>query len=197
MHGLNCPTACGILPDHRSNSRPLHWQVDSQPLDHQGNPGPVLHDEDTGCLGWAASEPGGPASTLPLPTTGSFQVQQREISHSPSAFSPKMWMKCYQVIFIRLWCYLNIDSLWKQQMLDQTSESFFQSLLEGESKYFVQVHGEWKQKQEIRWSVLCGNQKPGRMRLVEFSINTRSQWGDTAHETRPCYSGGFKWTENN
>ena len=137
---------------------------------------------------WAASEPGGPASTLPLPTTGSFQVQQREISHSPSAFSPKLWMNCYRVIFIWLWCYLNIDSLWKQQMLDQSSESFFQSLLEGESKYFVQVHGEWKQKQDIRWRVLlCGNSvglKPGRVSLVE-SINRSSQWGDMAHKARP------------
>ena len=150
---------------------------------------------------WAASEPGGPAaSTLPLPTTGSFQVQQRETPHSPSAFSPELWMNCYRVIFIWLWCYLNIDYLWKQQTLDQTSESFFQSLLEGESKYFVQVHGEWKQKQDILWRVLlCGNSvglKPGRVRLVEFSINRRSQWGDTAHEARPCYSGGFKWTGN-
>ena len=51
-------------------------------------------------------------------------------------------MNSYRVIFIWLWCYLNIDYLWKQQTLDQTSESFFQSLLEGESKYFVQVHGE-------------------------------------------------------
>ena len=152
--------------------------------------------QDLGC-----SEPGGPAaSTLPLPTTGSFQVQQRETPHSPSAFSPELWMNCYRVIFIWLWCYLNIDYLWKQQTLDQTSESFFQSLLEGESKYFVQVHGEWKQKQDILWRVLlCGNSvglKPGRVRLVEFSINRRSQWGDTAHKARPCYSGGFKWTGN-
>ena len=26
-----------LLPDQRSNPHPLHWKVDSQPLDHQGN----------------------------------------------------------------------------------------------------------------------------------------------------------------
>ena len=36
--GLCCPEACGILPDQGSNSCPLHWPVDSQPLDHQGSP---------------------------------------------------------------------------------------------------------------------------------------------------------------
>ena len=36
-HGLNCLTACGILPDQRLNPGPLHWQVGSQPLDHQGS----------------------------------------------------------------------------------------------------------------------------------------------------------------
>ena len=46
-NGLNCPTACGILQDQGLNSRPLHQQVDSQPLDHQGSPGPTLHAEDT------------------------------------------------------------------------------------------------------------------------------------------------------
>ena len=37
-HGLSCPTACGILPDQGSNPCLLHWQADSQPLDHQGTP---------------------------------------------------------------------------------------------------------------------------------------------------------------
>ena len=31
-------TACGLLPDQGSNLRPLHWQADLQPLDHQGSP---------------------------------------------------------------------------------------------------------------------------------------------------------------
>ena len=30
--------ACGIFPDQGSNPCPLHWQVDSQPLHHQGSP---------------------------------------------------------------------------------------------------------------------------------------------------------------
>ena len=31
------PAACGILPDQGPNPRPLHWQVDSQPLRQQGS----------------------------------------------------------------------------------------------------------------------------------------------------------------
>ena len=38
VHRLSCSVACGILPDQGSNPCPLHWQVDSQPLRHQGNP---------------------------------------------------------------------------------------------------------------------------------------------------------------
>ena len=37
-HGPSCSTACGIFPDQGSNPCPLHWQADSQPLHHQGNP---------------------------------------------------------------------------------------------------------------------------------------------------------------
>ena len=37
-HGPSCPVACGIFPDQGSNPCPLHWQADSQPLRHQGNP---------------------------------------------------------------------------------------------------------------------------------------------------------------
>ena len=33
---------CGILPDQGSNPCPLHWQVDSWSLDHQGSPGPFF-----------------------------------------------------------------------------------------------------------------------------------------------------------
>ena len=36
--GLSCPMACGIFLDQGSNPCPLHWPVDSQPLDHQGSP---------------------------------------------------------------------------------------------------------------------------------------------------------------
>ena len=37
-HGPSCSTARGIFPDQGSNSCPLHWQADSQPLRHQGSP---------------------------------------------------------------------------------------------------------------------------------------------------------------
>ena len=37
-HGLPCPTECGIFVDQRSNLCPLHWQTDSEPLDHQRSP---------------------------------------------------------------------------------------------------------------------------------------------------------------
>ena len=37
-HGPSCSAARGIFPDQGSNLCPLHWQVDSQPLRHQGSP---------------------------------------------------------------------------------------------------------------------------------------------------------------
>ena len=37
-HGLTCPKAYGIFLDQASNLCPLHWQVGSQPPDHQGSP---------------------------------------------------------------------------------------------------------------------------------------------------------------
>ena len=36
--GTRCSAACRILPDQGSNPCPPHWQADSQPLHHQGNP---------------------------------------------------------------------------------------------------------------------------------------------------------------
>ena len=36
--GLSCPRARGTFPDQVLNPCPLHWQVDSQPLDHKGRP---------------------------------------------------------------------------------------------------------------------------------------------------------------
>ena len=36
VHRLSYPKACEIFPDQGSNPCPLHWQGDSQPLDHQG-----------------------------------------------------------------------------------------------------------------------------------------------------------------
>ena len=37
-HGLICPITCGVFPDQGSNPCPLHWQVDSKLVDHQGSP---------------------------------------------------------------------------------------------------------------------------------------------------------------
>ena len=41
-HGLSCQAACRILPDQGSELHPLHWQADSQTLDHQGSQDPPL-----------------------------------------------------------------------------------------------------------------------------------------------------------
>ena len=35
---LSCSKACGTLPGERSSPRVLHWQADSRPLSHQGDP---------------------------------------------------------------------------------------------------------------------------------------------------------------
>ena len=35
---MTCPAACRVLLDQASNLRPLRWQADSQPPDHQGSP---------------------------------------------------------------------------------------------------------------------------------------------------------------
>ena len=38
VHGLCHPVACGIFPNQGLTLCPLHWQVDSYPLYHQGSP---------------------------------------------------------------------------------------------------------------------------------------------------------------
>ena len=38
VHRLSCSAACGIFLDQGLNLCPLHWQVDSNPLHHQGSP---------------------------------------------------------------------------------------------------------------------------------------------------------------
>ena len=38
VHGLSCPSGCGIFWDQGLNSHPLHCQVGSLPLGHQGSP---------------------------------------------------------------------------------------------------------------------------------------------------------------
>ena len=42
VHGFSCSTARGIFPEQGSSPCPLHWQVDSQPLGHQGSPVPFF-----------------------------------------------------------------------------------------------------------------------------------------------------------
>ena len=49
-HRLSCPMACGIFPDQGWDPRPLHWQVDSWPLDHLGSPVHSSGDGHLGCL---------------------------------------------------------------------------------------------------------------------------------------------------
>ena len=47
-HGLSCSVACEIFLDQASNSCPLHWQVNSYPLLHQGSPASLfLKDDDS------------------------------------------------------------------------------------------------------------------------------------------------------
>ena len=41
-HGLSCSMACWIFPDQALKQCPLHWQVDSCPLNPQGSPHHVL-----------------------------------------------------------------------------------------------------------------------------------------------------------
>ena len=38
VHGLSCSSARGIITDQGLNPSPLHWQVDSYPLQYQGSP---------------------------------------------------------------------------------------------------------------------------------------------------------------
>ena len=42
-HRLTCSMAARIFLDQESNPYPLHWQMDSYPLDHQGSPGFVFY----------------------------------------------------------------------------------------------------------------------------------------------------------
>ena len=47
VHRLSWPhsLACRIFPDQELNQCPLHWQVDSQPLNHQGSPNNSILEE--------------------------------------------------------------------------------------------------------------------------------------------------------
>ena len=43
VHELSFPETRGIFPNQDANSRPLHWQVGSYPLGHQGSPTYILN----------------------------------------------------------------------------------------------------------------------------------------------------------
>ena len=43
VHGLSCPTTCGIFLVQGSSSCPFRWQTDSQPVAHGGSPEVVLN----------------------------------------------------------------------------------------------------------------------------------------------------------
>ena len=49
-HRLSCLEACGIFPDRGSNRCPLHWQVDSEPQDHQESPENFSHINHVGVV---------------------------------------------------------------------------------------------------------------------------------------------------
>ena len=54
VHGLSCPAAREIFPEEGSNLCPLHWQVDSQPLNHQRSSWYTLIQEGKKCAQMSA-----------------------------------------------------------------------------------------------------------------------------------------------
>ena len=50
----SCLVACGIFPEQGSDPRPLHWEADSLPLDHQGTPNKSSLTE--GCSGFLRTQ---------------------------------------------------------------------------------------------------------------------------------------------
>ena len=78
-HGPRCSVAYGIFPDQGSNLCPLHWQADSQPLRHQGNPPPLpfrIHDqnEDASVSHWCGKQKQ-PFRSTPKPSSRSLLVK--------------------------------------------------------------------------------------------------------------------------
>ena len=49
---MSCPAACGIFPDQGLTLCPLHWQVGSLLLDHQGSPAQLIFDKGTKAIQW-------------------------------------------------------------------------------------------------------------------------------------------------
>ncbi|XP_060014374.1 double C2-like domain-containing protein gamma isoform X2 [Lagenorhynchus albirostris] len=68
-HGPSRSVACGIFPDRGTNPCPLHRQVDSQPLRHQGSP-TLLFDTDSSTLHCTAHR----AKGLKPPASGSVDT---------------------------------------------------------------------------------------------------------------------------
>ena len=61
-HGPSCSVACGVFPGQESNLCPLHWQVDSLPLNLQGSPRksfsfPVTQPAECLLLAWTQTWP--------------------------------------------------------------------------------------------------------------------------------------------
>ena len=63
--GLSCLRACGTFPDQVLNPCPLHWQADSQSLDHQGRPGVSISES----LPLPLLKPQGPVTAPPARQT--------------------------------------------------------------------------------------------------------------------------------
>ena len=79
-HGPSCSAACGIFWDQGSNPCPLHWQVDSQPLRHQGSPSPLLLE-----VLWGLCTPAGAPLCSPIPSPMQPYVTFSFISLSPAS----------------------------------------------------------------------------------------------------------------
>ena len=81
-HGPSCSAACGIFPDQGSNPCPLHWQVDSQPLRHQGSPVSLLTSTFRAHMADLFSQPrlqksGKCSFYLPSLCGGGFSIRRR------------------------------------------------------------------------------------------------------------------------
>ena len=108
-HRLSCLMACGIFPDEGSNPHPPHWQVDSQPLGHQGSPSNHRLLNVAALLDSAAD--GGQA---PFPSTHSIFH-----THLPcaglSAFRAAELMKALSLLRDLGACYL--QGLWRRGLI--------------------------------------------------------------------------------
>ena len=63
VHRLSCSMACEIFPIQSLNPCPLHWQADSYPLCHQGNPTLGCSAHLISGLGWQNKGENNPIKT--------------------------------------------------------------------------------------------------------------------------------------